>query len=122
MQRYIFYFKKANILNIIFNDIVKFYTKNLVYQITLVKIWNCQNKFISLHYILNDNRLQTVVFMVNRELEVCPEVLIASSSFNQKPLEWTNNVLKQNKNGKEQISRNVRQIACEHQRDGHAET
>ena len=33
--------------------------------------------------------------MVNRELGVCPEVLIASSSFSQKPLEWTNNVLKQ---------------------------
>ena len=27
MQRYIFYFKNANILNIIFNSIVKFYTK-----------------------------------------------------------------------------------------------
>lgn len=27
MQRYIFYFRNTNILNIIFNDIVKFYTK-----------------------------------------------------------------------------------------------
>lgn len=28
MQRYIYYFKNTNILNIIFNIIVKFYTKN----------------------------------------------------------------------------------------------